>query len=62
MGARRADGGLTHPTSELTSDVAPLNGLVRRALEAGGEAVTAMKDPTRGGLSSALHEMAEKAA
>jgi hydrogenase expression/formation protein HypE len=45
---------------ELVSDVAPLNDLVRRALAAGGEAVTAMKDPTRGGLSSALHEMAEK--
>ena len=43
---------------ELRSDVAPLNGLVRAALLAGG--VSAMKDPTRGGLSSALHEMAEK--
>jgi hydrogenase expression/formation protein HypE len=43
---------------ELRSDVAPLNGLIRVALAAGG--VTAMKDPTRGGLSSALHEMAEK--
>jgi hydrogenase expression/formation protein HypE len=45
---------------ELASDVAPLNGLIREALSAGGEAVVAMKDPTRGGLSSALHEMAEK--
>jgi hydrogenase expression/formation protein HypE len=44
----------------LESDVAPLNGLVRRALEAGGEGVVALKDPTRGGLSSALHEMASK--
>ncbi|HUJ26528.1 MAG TPA: hydrogenase expression/formation protein HypE [Myxococcales bacterium] len=43
---------------ELKSDVAPLNGLVRAAMAAGE--VTAMKDPTRGGLSSALHEMAEK--
>jgi len=43
---------------ELRSDVAPLNGLVRAALSAGG--VGAMKDPTRGGLSSALHEMAAK--
>ncbi len=43
---------------ELRSDVAPLNGLVRAALAKGG--VSAMKDPTRGGLSSALHEMAEK--
>ncbi len=45
---------------DLVSDVAPLNGLVRAALDAGGEGVVAMKDPTRGGLSSALHEMAGK--
>jgi hydrogenase expression/formation protein HypE len=45
---------------ELRSDVAPLNGLVRLALETGKDAIVAMKDPTRGGLSSALHEMAEK--
>jgi hydrogenase expression/formation protein HypE len=45
---------------DLRSDVAPLNGLVRTALAAGGAAVVAMKDPTRGGLASALHEMAEK--
>jgi hydrogenase expression/formation protein HypE len=44
----------------LASDVAPLNGLVRRALAVGGEGIVASKDPTRGGLSSALHEMAEK--
>jgi hydrogenase expression/formation protein HypE len=44
----------------LASDVAPLNGLVRTALAAGGESVSAMKDPTRGGLSSALREMAAK--
>jgi hydrogenase expression/formation protein HypE len=46
--------------ADLRSDVAPLNDLVARALAAGGGAVTAMKDPTRGGLSSALHEMAAK--
>lgn len=45
---------------DLRSDVAPINGLVARALEAAPGAVTAMKDPTRGGLASALHEMAEK--
>jgi hydrogenase expression/formation protein HypE len=44
----------------LQSDVAPVHTLVRRALEVGGEGVVALKDPTRGGLSSALHEMAEK--
>ena len=45
---------------DLRSDVAPLNGLIRRALAAGGEGVAAMKDPTRGGLASALHEIASK--
>jgi hydrogenase expression/formation protein HypE len=45
---------------ELRSDVAPLNGLIRAALAAGGDGVVAMKDPTRGGLASALHEMADK--
>lgn len=45
---------------DLRSDVAPLNGLVRAALATGNGAVSAMKDPTRGGLASALHEMAEK--
>jgi hydrogenase expression/formation protein HypE len=44
----------------LASDVAPLNGLVRVALAAGGDAIHAMKDPTRGGVTSALSEMAEK--
>ncbi len=44
----------------LRSDVAPLNGLVAAALAAGGEAIVAMKDPTRGGVASALHEMAAK--
>jgi len=46
---------------DLRSDVAPLNGLVRAALAAGGAGVHAMKDPTRGGVTSALSEMAEKA-
>ena len=45
----------------LWSDVAPLNGLIRAALLAGCEGITAMKDPTRGGVASALHEMAGKA-
>ena len=47
---------------DLRSDVAPLNGLIRAALAAGGNAIHAMKDPTRGGVTSALSEMAEKAA
>lgn len=45
----------------LESDVAPIHGLVAAALRAGEAQVVAMKDPTRGGLSSALHEMGEKA-
>jgi hydrogenase expression/formation protein HypE len=44
----------------LRSDVAPLNGLIRRALAAGGDDVVAMKDPTRGGIAGALHELASK--
>jgi hydrogenase expression/formation protein HypE len=44
----------------LLSDVAPLNGLIRAALAAAGGGISAMKDPTRGGVSSALHEMAAK--
>jgi hydrogenase expression/formation protein HypE len=45
---------------DLRSDVAPLNGLVREALRAGGDDVVAMKDPTRGGVAGVLHEMAAK--
>jgi hydrogenase expression/formation protein HypE len=45
---------------DLRSDVAPLNGLVRAALRAGGDGVVAMKDPTRGGVAGVLHEMAAK--
>ncbi len=46
-------------TGDLESDVAPVNELVRSAMAAG--TITAMKDPTRGGLANALNEMAEKA-
>jgi hydrogenase expression/formation protein HypE len=45
---------------DLASDVAPLNGLIHRALEVGGTAVVALKDPTRGGVASALHELADR--
>ena len=44
----------------LESDVNPINALVRAALDAAPGGVVAMKDPTRGGVASALHEMAEK--
>ena len=46
--------------TSLASDVAPINRLVQRVLDVGGHDVVALKDPTRGGLSSALHEMADK--
>ncbi|MFW6111775.1 MAG: hydrogenase expression/formation protein HypE [Candidatus Bipolaricaulota bacterium] len=49
--------GLTFRT-KLHSDMAPLNGLLELAQESGE--VTAMKDPTRGGLAAALNEMANK--
>ncbi len=42
----------------LESDSAPLAELTARVLDAGGEAVHALRDPTRGGLASALNEIA----
>jgi len=47
---------------DLVSDVAPMNGMIDSILSdaALADAVTAMKDPTRGGVASALHEMAAK--
>ncbi len=48
-------------TGALASDVAPINHMIRAAMATGGEGIVAMKDPTRGGVASALHEMAEKA-
>jgi len=44
----------------VRSDAAPLNRLVEKALAIGG--VTAMKDPTRGGVANLLNEYAEKSA
>lgn len=58
MAARRGFG----LDADLRSDVAPLNSLIRNALAAAPGQVTAMKDPTRGGMASALHEMAQKSA
>lgn len=45
----------------LESDSAPLHDLVRRVLEVAGERVHAMRDPTRGGVASALNEIAAQA-
>lgn len=44
--------------TDLKSDVAPVWGIVEAALNVGG--VSAMKDPTRGGIANALNEMAAK--
>lgn len=44
--------------STVRSDVQPLNGMIKKALEIGG--IVAMKDPTRGGLANALTEWSEK--
>ncbi|MDR3291461.1 MAG: hydrogenase expression/formation protein HypE [Methanobrevibacter sp.] len=44
--------------TDLKSDVAPVWGIVSKSLDVGG--VTAMKDPTRGGLANAINEMAKK--
>jgi hydrogenase expression/formation protein HypE len=51
--------GLEFETS-LESDVAPINHLIAEALRAGGEGITAMKDPTRGGLAACLNDLARK--
>ena len=45
---------------ELVSDSAPLNLMIGDVMRSVPGAIVAMKDPTRGGLSSALHEMAQK--
>ncbi|MCS7259847.1 MAG: hydrogenase expression/formation protein HypE [Anaerolineae bacterium] len=47
--------------TELVSDSAPLLDLVLRVLEVGGEHVHVLRDPTRGGVASALNEIAAKA-
>ncbi|NJN66495.1 MAG: hydrogenase expression/formation protein HypE [Chloroflexaceae bacterium] len=45
----------------LESDSAPLHHLVARILEVAGAGVHVLRDPTRGGLSSALNEIASQA-
>jgi hydrogenase expression/formation protein HypE len=44
----------------LVSDTAPLHGLVAALLDGGAE-VRFLRDPTRGGVSAVLHELAEAA-
>jgi hydrogenase expression/formation protein HypE len=45
-------------TTDLQSDVAPLNHLVRAMLEAGE--IHVLRDPTRGGLATTLNEIAKQ--
>jgi hydrogenase expression/formation protein HypE len=47
-----------HGMGTIFSDAAPVLAVVRAAMSTGE--VTAMKDPTRGGLAAALNEIAEK--
>jgi hydrogenase expression/formation protein HypE len=44
--------------TSIKSDAAPLNHLIAEGLKVGG--ITAMKDPTRGGVANLLNEWAEK--
>ena len=48
--------GLAFETS-IISDTAPLNGLVESVLDAGGDHIHAMRDPTRGGVAATLNEL-----
>jgi hydrogenase expression/formation protein HypE len=45
----------------LKSDSAALHGLVARILDTGGDQVHVLRDPTRGGVASALNEIAAQA-
>jgi hydrogenase expression/formation protein HypE len=47
--------------TRLESDSAPLHDLVQRVLARAGEAVHVLRDPTRGGVASALNEIAGRA-
>ncbi len=44
--------------TNISSDIAPVNGLLAEALKIGG--VVAAKDPTRGGLANTVNEFSEK--
>jgi len=44
--------------TEIRSDVAPVNGLMEKALSVGG--IVSAKDPTRGGLSNTINEFSDK--
>ena len=44
--------------TQIKSDIAPINGLMEKALTVGG--IVAAKDPTRGGLANTVNEFSEK--
>ncbi|MCU7729490.1 hydrogenase expression/formation protein HypE [Actinoplanes sp. KI2] len=44
--------------ADIRSDTQPLHRLVQAMVDAGGDAVHALRDPTRGGIASALNEIA----
>jgi hydrogenase expression/formation protein HypE len=44
--------------TEVESDTAPLNGLVATMLETGAD-IKVLRDPTRGGVSASLNEIAK---
>ena len=44
--------------TEIKSDIAPINGLMEKALGVGG--IVSAKDPTRGGLANTVNEFSEK--
>jgi hydrogenase expression/formation protein HypE len=50
---------LTFETA-IVSDSAPLHRLVAAMVEAGGQALRVMRDPTRGGLAATLNELAHQ--
>ena len=45
-------------STPVESDCTPLNRLTKAILEAGGDSVRCMRDPTRGGLATTLNELA----
>lgn len=47
--------------TELQSDSAPLHEIVARLIDASGERLHVLRDPTRGGLASTLNEIAAQA-
>jgi len=44
--------------TEIKSDIAPINGLMEKALSVGG--IVSAKDPTRGGLANTVNEFSDK--